>query len=77
MRTSEKKYYILYKTIANEDGEIIDVQYLKEYEKQADIVEDVKINFRDIKNMINNNIEDFKNIKTHKNYTIILEKDVI
>lgn len=68
-----KKYYILYKTITNEDGEILDIRYCKEYEKQAEITEDIKVNFRDIKKMINNNIEDFKNIKTHKNYTIILE----
>lgn len=68
-----KKYYILYKTITNEDGEIIDLTYINEYEKQADIIKDYKINFRDIKKMINNNIDNFKTLKLHKNYTIILE----
>lgn len=68
-----KKYYILYKTITNENGDIIDIQYLNEYERQADILKDYKITFRDIKKMINNNIDNFKTLKLHKNYTIIKE----
>lgn len=68
-----KKYYILYKTITNEDGDIIDIEYLKEYEKQEDIKNDIKATYRDIKKMINNNIDNFKTLKLHKNYTIILE----
>lgn len=68
-----KKYYILYKTITNEDGDIIDIEYLNEYERQADILKDYNITFRDIKKMINNNIDNFKTLKLHKNYTIIKE----
>lgn len=68
-----KKYYILYKTITNEDGDIIDIEYIKEYEKQEDIKNDIKATYRDIKKMINNNINNFKTLKLHKNYTIILE----
>ena len=68
-----KKYYILYKTITNEYGDIIDLDYIAEYERQADILKDYNITFRDIKKMINNNIDNFKTLKLHKNYTIILE----
>lgn len=68
-----KKYYILYKTITNQNGEIIDLDYIAEYERQQDIVKDYNITFRDIKKMVNNNIYNFKTLKLHKNYTIILE----
>lgn len=68
-----KKYYILYKTITDQNNNIIDLEYITEYEKQADIVKDYKINYRDIKKMINNNIDNFNTLKLHKNYTIILE----
>ena len=72
MKTN-KKYYILYKTITNEENEIIDIQYIKEYEKQEDIKNDIKATYRDIKKMVNNNIDNFKTLKLHKNYCIIKE----
>ena len=68
-----KKYYILYKTITNEQNEIIDLEYIKEYEKQEDIKNDIKATYRDIKKMVNNNINNFNTLKLHKNYCIIKE----
>lgn len=68
-----KKYYILYKTITDQNNNIIDLEYITEYEKQADIVKDYKINYRDIKKMINNNINNYNTLKLHKNFTIIKE----
>lgn len=72
-----KKYYILYKTIRNENEDIEDIKQLAELTSYNDIVNWTGIDRHNVKRMINNNINNWKTLKTFKDYTIIVEKDVI
>lgn len=71
MKKNRKQVYILYKTIKNENDEIIDIEYLQEYNTQKEITKDIKASYRDIVAMVNTNF--LKDIKTFKNYCIIKE----
>lgn len=71
MKTNKKQVYILYKVIRNEQEQVKDIEYLKEYQTQQEIVDDIKASKRDIQTMLNNNI--LSSIKTFKNYCIIKE----
>ena len=66
-----KKIYILYKVEKDGAEQVKDITYLKEYQTQQEIAEDIKASKRDIQTMLNNNF--LSNIKTHKNYCIILD----
>lgn len=75
-----KKYYILYKTITNEDGKIIDCEDIANtnndygtFSNYKEIREFLHCINRDISKMINNNINNFDKIKTYKNYFVIKE----
>lgn len=67
----DKKYYILYKVKKSGSGEVLDIEYLKEYTKQADIIKDLQCSKRDIQAMLNTAFKN--NIKTFKELTIIKE----
>ena len=68
-----KKYYVLYKTITDTNGDIIDIRYIKDFINYEEIRKDINITNRDIKKMVNNNVNQWDNLKTFKNYLIIKE----
>jgi len=68
-----KKYYILYKIIKDEQNDIIDFDYVYEFTSYKDIRSYINCTNRDIKKMINKTID--KNIiNLHKNYCLTLEE---
>ena len=73
MKKQNKKYYILYKTITNDQGETIDAENVNEFTTYEQIRDYLKCINRDIKKMVNNNINNLEQIKTYKNYFIIKE----
>ena len=82
MKTSKKKYYILYKVERDYRGDIIDItQPLNQYTTQEAIRKDYNFNYRDIEKMIIKNIDTFfkleaekKEALLHKDYIIIKEQ---
>lgn len=72
MRTN-KKYYILYKAITNENGQTIDAENVNEFTTYEQIRNYLKCINRDIIKMVNDNINNLEDIKTYKNYFIIKE----
>ena len=68
-----KKYYVLYKVIKNENEKIIDLENMFDFTNYKDIRNYLKCINRDISKMINNNINNFDTLKTFKNYCIIKE----
>ena len=73
MKTN-KKYYILYKAIKNEDGEIIDAENVNEFINYEEIRTYLQCNNRDIKNIITNNINKLEDIKTLRNKYFIIKE---
>lgn len=69
--TKNKKYYILYKVVRDSKNNIIDIEYIREYTKQADIIDYIKCSKRDIQAMLNNSFNN--NLRTFKELTIIKE----
>ena len=71
------KYYVLYKTITDADGNIEDITppltQLKNYDE---IVKYLHIDRHHIKQMLNNYNDKIKTLKTFKNYTIIIDEDI-
>lgn len=70
-----KKYYILYKIVKDENKNIIDCEYLKEFNNYKDIRENLKTNNREIKKAIYNNINNLEKITTLKNQYFIIKED--
>lgn len=75
MKKQNKKYYILYKAITNEQGQTIDAENVNEFTTYEQIRDYLKCINRDIIKMVNNNnnINNLEDIKTYKNYFIIKE----
>ena len=73
MKKQNKKYYILYKAITNEQGQTIDAENVSEFTTYQEIRNYLKCINRDIIKMVNNNIDKLEDIKTYKNYFIIKE----
>ena len=73
MKKQNKKYYILYKAITNEQGQTIDAENVNEFTTYEQIRNYLKCINRDIIKMVNNNINKLEDIKTYKNYFIIKE----
>lgn len=78
----KKNYYVLYKAIRNENGEIIDCQNVPITDDNGDFLDITSYKIirdflhcinRDIIKIVNNNIDNLENIKTYKNYFIIKE----
>jgi hypothetical protein len=69
-----KKYYILYKAIKDEEGQTIDCSYNYEFSSYKEICSYLKCNNRDIKTMINNNIDKLENINLFKNKYFIIKE---
>lgn len=74
MKTN-KKYYILYKVIKDNDNNIIDASYNYEFTTYEEIRDYLHCTNRDIKNITHNNIDNFNNIKTLKNTYFIIKEE--
>lgn len=69
-----KKYYILYKIVKDFNGEIIDAENINEFINYEEIRNYLQCNNRDIKNIITSNINKLENIKTlRQKYFIVKE----
>lgn len=69
-----KKYYILYKTIKDENGQTIDAENINDFLTYEEIKNYLKCSYRDIKNIINQNINNLESIKTLKNKYFIIKE---
>lgn len=73
MKKQNKKYYILYKAIKDQNGQTIDAENINEFTTYEQIRSYLKCINRDIIKIVNNNIDKLEDIKTYKNYFIIKE----
>ena len=73
MKTN-KKYYILYKIIKDYQGEIIDAENVNEFINYEEIRNYLQCNNRDIKNIITSNIDKLEDIKTLRNKYFIIKE---
>lgn len=69
--TTNKKYYILYKVVRDAQSNIIDIEYLNEFNNYNDIQAYTKIHKTNIKTMINKTFNN--HLKVFKDLTIIKE----
>lgn len=70
MKTN-KKYYILYKVIKDENDKVKDIEYLQEFYNYNEIQKQTHIHKLNIKSMIN--LSYTNNLNTFKNFCIIKE----
>lgn len=70
----KKKYYVLYKAIKNENGETIDAENVNDFSSYEEIRNYLNCINRDIKKMINNNIDKLEQINLFKNKYFIIKE---
>lgn len=73
MQKNKKNIYVLYKVIKNDNNEIIDLKYIYELYNYYDISKKYNLSNRDIKKMLNSNINDYTTLNIHNNLAIIKE----
>jgi hypothetical protein len=71
---ANRKYYILYKIIKDEQGNIIDASNVYDFTSYEEIRNYLQCNNRDIKNIITSNIDKLENIKTLRNTYFIIKE---
>ena len=69
-----KKYYILYKIIKDYQGNIIDAENINDFLNYEEIRNYLQCNNRDIKNIIQDNINKLEDIKTLRNKYFIIKE---
>lgn len=67
-------YYTVYKVIRNKDNDIIDYRIYKQYNYKIDIIEELKIKEKRLDNVVNDSIDNIKQVLFD---TYVIIKDVI